>query len=63
MMSGANAVDIILPNLYLGDKNSAFDLELIGKLEVSHILSVDIGTRERTMRTGPVWFEKFHIYF
>ena len=38
----SNTVDIILPNLYLGDKNSAMDLELIGKLEVSHILSVDI---------------------
>ena len=38
----SNTVDIILPNLYLGDKNSAIDLELIGKLEVSHILSVDI---------------------
>ena len=42
IIMSTNAVDIILPNLYLGDKNSAIDLELIGKLEVSHILSVDI---------------------
>ena len=38
----ANCVDVIAHNLYLGDKNAATDLELISKLELTHILSVDM---------------------
>ena len=37
-----NTVDVIIPNLYLGDKNAATDLELVSKLELTHILSVDM---------------------
>ena len=37
-----NTADTIIPNLYLGDKNAATDLELISKLELTHILSVDM---------------------
>ena len=37
-----NTVDSIDTNLYLGDKNAATDLELISKLELTHILSVDM---------------------
>ena len=37
-----NTVDVIIPNLYLGDKNAATDLDLVSKLELTHILSVDM---------------------
>ena len=37
-----NTVDTIIPNLYLGNKNAATDLELVSKLELTHILSVDM---------------------
>ncbi len=37
-----NSVDIVQPNLYLGDKHAACDLELLAKLQLTHILSVDI---------------------
>lgn len=37
-----NTADTIIPNLYLGDKNAATDLELVSKLELTHILSVDM---------------------
>ena len=36
-----NCVDVICPNLFLGDKNAATDLELVAKLELTHILSVE----------------------
>ena len=37
-----NSADEIVRGLYLGDKNAATDLELIAKLELTHILSVDL---------------------
>ena len=37
-----NTADTIIPNLYLGNKNAATDLELVSKLELTHILSVDM---------------------
>ena len=32
----------ILPGLYLGDKRAASDLDILSKLEINHILSVDL---------------------
>ena len=40
--SDNNSVDVIATKLYLGDKHAATDLELIAKLELTHILSVDM---------------------
>ena len=38
----ADNVNEIIPGLYLGDKRAATDLDLLSKLELSHILSVDL---------------------
>ena len=35
-------VNEIISGLYLGDKRAATDLDLLSKLELSHILSVDL---------------------
>ena len=41
-MKEANPVDQVGPNLYLGDKNAAMDLELITKLKLTHILTAEL---------------------
>lgn len=37
-----HSYDKIAENLYLGDKNAASDLDLIGKLKLTHILTVEL---------------------
>ena len=37
-----NPFDEIAPNLYLGDKNAAMDLDLITRLKLTHILTAEL---------------------
>ena len=37
-----SAVDEILPHLFVGNKNASTDLDLIAKMNLSHIVSVEL---------------------
>ena len=37
-----NSVDLILPGLFIGDKNGASDVDLLSRLGITHILSVEL---------------------
>eukprot|EP00095_Tigriopus_kingsejongensis_P010223 snap_masked-scaffold78_size404448-processed-gene-3.19 protein:Tk10223 transcript:snap_masked-scaffold78_size404448-processed-gene-3.19-mRNA-1 annotation:"dual specificity protein phosphatase 12" len=41
-MEELNSVDQVGDNLFLGDKNAAHDLELIGKLKLTHIVTAEL---------------------